>query len=121
MLIQKRQTVFVLDDHPVYLNLVAQYLTQTQHYLVKKFSKASDFLEKLRLNPDIVILDYHLDNENGKEVNGIDVLKKVKEQNPESYVVVLTRDDKTETAVNCIKAGAYDYVVKNESAFRNLS
>lgn len=118
MTLTKRQKIIILDDHPVYLNLIAQHLAQTEHFLIKKFTKVDEFLNGLiNKKPEIIVMDYHMDGDNGKEVNGLEVIKKIRDANPESYVIVLTRDDKIETAVNCIKAGAYDYVVKNESAF----
>ena len=112
----KRPTVFVLDDHRVYLDLETFYLSQTHRYLVKKFNKGMDLLNKLTMKPDIVVLDYYL-QENGKEETSLGILKKIKEENPDTFVVMLTKDDKRETIINCIKTGAYDYVVKNENAF----
>ncbi|MBI1820645.1 MAG: sigma-54-dependent Fis family transcriptional regulator [Nitrospirae bacterium] len=46
------------------------------------------------------------------DLNGLELLKKVKEHSPETEVVVMTAYGTIETAVNAIKAGAYDYLTK---------
>ncbi|MFI5305617.1 MAG: response regulator, partial [Nitrospiria bacterium] len=45
-------------------------------------------------------------------MNGLEVLKKIKERSPETEVVVMTAYGTIETAVNAIKGGAYDYLTK---------
>ena len=56
---------------------------------------------------DVVLTDLKMD-----EVDGLDVLKRVKDTNPDTQVVVMTAFATTETAVQAMKAGAYDYVMK---------
>ncbi|TAL23023.1 MAG: sigma-54-dependent Fis family transcriptional regulator [Nitrospirae bacterium] len=45
-------------------------------------------------------------------INGIELLKKCREQNPEQVVMVITAFASMETAVEALRAGAYDYVIK---------
>jgi DNA-binding NtrC family response regulator len=59
--------------------------------------------------PDIILQDYFLE-----KMNGIDVLLKVKKISPSSEFVFLTNNDSMEVAVNTIKYGAYDYIVKDK-------
>jgi DNA-binding NarL/FixJ family response regulator len=77
-------------------------------------------LKRIKQNPetaaDIVILDYHLNTESKNAMNGIDVLKKIKEINFKIIVVMLSAEDKLKIAVDCITYGAYEYVVKSETA-----
>ena len=78
-------------------------------------------MKKIQQNPetaaDIVILDYHLNTETKNAMDGIDVLKKIKEINFRIIVVMLSAEDKIKIAADCIKYGAYEYVVKSETAF----
>jgi DNA-binding NtrC family response regulator len=50
-------------------------------------------------------------------MNGIDILKEIKAKYPNTEVVMFSGQDKIEVAVNTIKYGAFDYIVKSESAF----
>ena len=70
--------------------------------------------------PDLIVLDYHLDSADPAAMNGLQVLKKIKEQFPDVPVIFLSGQEKAEIAANTMKYGAYDYVVKNESAFHRL-
>lgn len=45
-------------------------------------------------------------------INGIEFLKKCREQNPEQLVIIITAFASLETAVGALRAGAYDYVIK---------
>ena len=53
-------------------------------------------------------------------MNGLMVLKKLKEQFPNVPIIFLSSQEKTEIAANTMKYGAYDYIVKNESTFHRL-
>ena len=56
---------------------------------------------------DMVLLDIRL-----PEMSGVDVLRQIKEQNRDMPVVMITADDTVETAITCMKTGAYDYILK---------
>lgn len=71
--------------------------------------------------PDAIVLDYHLDSVDASAMNGLQVLKKIKEKMPDVPVIIITAEDKAEVATNTMKYGAYDYIVKNDSAFQRLS
>jgi two-component system OmpR family response regulator len=50
----------------------------------------------------------------------VDVLKKIKELSPTTEVIMLSGQDKIEVAVDSMKYGAYDYVIKGETAFTRI-
>jgi two-component system sensor histidine kinase EvgS len=67
-----------------------------------------DLIKALRkFKPDLVISDYMM-----PAFNGLQALKEVKEFNPEIPFILCTGSINEETAVECIKAGAEDYVIK---------
>ena len=74
-------------------------------------------LKNLSLDPQIIFLDYNFDMVGKDALDGIDILKEVKKTNPDTEVVMFSGQDKIEVAVNSMKYGAFDYIVKNESAF----
>lgn len=53
-------------------------------------------------------------------MNGLETLDKIKAQNPDIPVVMLSSQDKIEAAVQCIRHKAFDYVEKNETSFLRL-
>ena len=57
--------------------------------------------------PDLVLLDIGL-----PDMNGIEVLKKIKSIDPHIVVIMITAYEDTETVISAMKCGAYDYVVK---------
>jgi DNA-binding NtrC family response regulator len=102
-------TIFLVDDDAMCLNLYQQFLKQLGYTNVRLFDNGNDCLESLdTVNPDIIFLDYNMD-----ELNGIDVLKQIKKFNPAITVLFISGQEDIEVAVNAMKQGALDYVVKS--------
>lgn len=77
-------------------------------YLVKEFGNPIKALEYFkRKQCDIIISDIRL-----PEMNGLDLLLKIKSLKPSTYVIMMTAYGSVETAVEAMKKGAYDYLVK---------
>jgi DNA-binding NtrC family response regulator len=87
---------------------------------VTVFNTGEDALAGIADEPDIVVLDYQLDTIKPDAMNGIQVLSKLKGRFADLPVIFLTGQDRIEVASNTIKYGAYDYIVKNETAFHKL-
>lgn len=86
---------------------------------VSVFNEGESALNSQSSFPDIIILDYQLDSQNPKAINGIQVLMKLK-QKFKAPVIFLSAQEKPEVAAGIMKYGAYDYVVKNQQAFQRL-
>jgi len=115
-----KRYVFLVDDEPVQNEMLKDYLSERFLYELKTFESGEEALQDMNLRPEIVILDYHLNNHLPDAKNGIDVLKEMKKISPETDVVMLSGQDKIDIAVDTMKFGAYDYVVKGESAFSRI-
>ena len=99
--------IFVVDDEEKISRLLQGQLTDAGH---KAFgmTRGSEAVERIpQENPDIVITDLRMD-----ELDGIELLKKVKEVSPSTDVVVMTAYATVETALETMKEGAYDYIIK---------
>ncbi|HWZ23301.1 MAG TPA: response regulator, partial [Cytophagaceae bacterium] len=77
-------------------------------------------MKNISHNPDVIILDYHLDGIEKNAMNGMQTLDKIKESNPDMPVVMLSSQDKIDVAITCMHHKAFDYVVKSETAFMRL-
>jgi len=115
MQIQDNPLIFVVDDNSMYNRLIASHLRLNKFQRIECFLSGEECLENLYKKPDIVIQDYLM---NG--INGIQVLKEFKKRNPKTEFIFLSGDDSFELAVNTIKYGAFDYVIKDQLAFKKL-
>ncbi len=79
------------------------------------FLSGEDVLKNMDKNPDIVIQDYLLEG-----MTGIEVLIKAKKTNPNVEFIFLSGQDSIEIAINSMKYGAYDYIVKDQMALQKL-
>lgn len=101
--------IFLVDDDALCLNLYQQFLKQLGYTNVRLFDNGNDCLESLdTLQPDIIFLDYNMD-----DLNGIDVLKQIKKFNPAITVLFISGQEDIEVAVNAMRQGAMDYIVKS--------
>lgn len=115
----KNITIYLVDDDEVYLNMLENHLKKNidPGITLKKFNTGEACMKELHQEPNIIILDYQLDTKEKTAMNGIEILKRIKMKNSSTQVIMLSGQDSLEVAVNCIKNGAYDYLIKNESAF----
>jgi len=102
-------SIFLVDDDPFFLSVCEQYLHNSGFANITKFQSSTDFLNNLQLQPDLIFLDYSMDS-----LNGIETLKKIKRFNPDSFVVFISGQENIDVAVNALKYGAFDYLIKNQ-------
>jgi DNA-binding NtrC family response regulator len=112
--------LFLVDDDALFLKSLEIEFQLHGDFEIKTFATGELCLESLTENPDVVILDYHLDGIEKSAINGLETLDKIKLFNTDIPVVMLSSQDKIEVAVNCMHHKAYDYVVKSETAFMRL-
>jgi two-component system, OmpR family, response regulator len=112
--------IFLVDDDAVYLKMLEIQFHEHGDFDIESYTSGEACLNNLSRQPDLIILDYLLDGVDRDAMNGIRVLDKIKEYNPEIQVVMLSAQDKIDVAVNCMHHAAYDYVVKSETAFMRL-
>lgn len=101
--------IFVVEDDAWYGELLEYHLSLNPDYEVKRFTSGKECMANLHLKPSVITLDYKLG-----DMLGRDVLKKIKQNNPEIQVVIISGQEDVGTAVELLKEGAYDYIVKNE-------
>ena len=112
--------LFLVDDDAVFLkSLEIQFLDHADFEVVT-FATGELCLANISKQPDVVILDFHLDGIEKTAINGLQTLDKIKEFDAEIPVIMLSSQDKIEVAVQCIHHHAFDYVVKSETAFFRL-
>jgi len=117
---ERKILLFLVDDDALFLKSLEIEFTENTESTIKTFPTGELCIKNLAQNPDIVILDYHLNSINKKAINGLEALDKIKALNPQIPVIMLSSQDKIDVAVNCMKHQAFDYIVKSETAFIRL-
>ena len=115
-----KRFLFLVDDEPIQNEMLKDYLDERFLYEIKCFESGEDMLQQMNLNPEIVVLDYHLSAHIPNAKNGVEILKTLKQQYPEVQVIMLSGQDKIDVAVDSMKYGAYDYGIKGETAFSRM-
>lgn len=117
---ENKVQLFLVDDDALFLKSLEIDFLQLADFSIETFATGELCLEQLSQNPDVIILDYHLDGIVKNAMNGIETLDKIREYNADIPVIMLSSQDKIEVAVNCMHHNAFDYVVKSETAFVRL-
>ncbi len=100
-------TILLVDDDDPFRRVLAGELERLE-YAVSGAATGADALQMLpKLEPDIVLLDLQL-----PDMSGLDVLKAVREHNGIAEVIMLTGHGSIDTAIESIRAGAFDYLAK---------
>ena len=115
-----RIKLFLVDDDALFLKSLEIEFLQHADFAIETFSTGELCIEQLTQNPDVIILDFHLDGIDKNVMNGMQTLDKIKAVNPDIPVIMLSSQDKIEVAINCMHHRAFDYVVKSETAFMRL-
>jgi DNA-binding NtrC family response regulator len=99
--------ILVVDDEPI-LRDSLEVALKTSGYKVMTARTGEEGLEQFKSqNPDLVLLDHWLPG-----INGDEVLRRIKEENSEIPIIIMTAQGSIEMAVNLMKMGAFDFLVK---------
>lgn len=99
--------ILIVDDEPDYCEVLETILT-AKGYEIQKSSKPKEVIRILADEEfDLVLSDLIM-----PEMGGIDLLKAIKAKQPRTYVIIMTAYGTIENAVNAMKLGAYNYVIK---------
>jgi len=112
--------LFLVDDDALFLKSLEIEFLDHADFEIETYSTGELCLANLSHGPDVIILDYHLDGIDKNAINGMETLDKIKAFNPEIAVIMLSYQDKIDVAIDSMKYGAYDYVVKGETAFSRI-
>jgi two-component system response regulator HydG len=102
------KSILIIDDDTDMCALLTRFLTKNG-YTVDAAHSGNKGLEKFKAGKfDIVLCDFRL----GDKKDGKDILIEIKQHNPQTIVLIITGYSDIKTAVDVIKAGAYDYITK---------
>ncbi len=103
----KLESILIVDDEEVIRRLLHRKL-MSRGYQCEEASTGDEALEKVRSKPAaLMILDIKMP---GK--SGIEILAEIKADHPDIAVIMATALAEIDTAIHCMKQGAYDYITK---------
>lgn len=103
--------IFVVEDDPAYTKFLKYVLGLNPDFEPEFFTSGKECIAQLHKKPSIVTLDYSLPDMEGEKV-----LKSIREFDPDISVIIVSAQEKIGTAVELLKAGAFDYITKDEDA-----
>lgn len=107
--------IFIVEDDEFYGEMLKHHLLKNPDYEVELFLNGEDCIKNLHKQPAAISLDYSL-----PDYTGYEVIKKIKEFNPETPVIIVSGQEDISTAVELLKEGAYDYIIKNDDTKNRL-
>lgn len=109
--------LFIIDDEEMIREMLKDFISEKfPGYEVSVFVTGEAALQHIYVKPDLIILDYFLNSKDSTAKNGVEILKQIKNVMPDVPVIFLSGQESPVIAVDIIKYGAYDYVIKNENA-----
>ena len=102
--------IFIVEDDKWYGGLLHHYLSQNPDYEVTLIESGKECLAQLNRKPDLVTIDFGLPDMNGEEL-----FKKIRQAQPNLPVIIISAQEKITTAVDLLKMGVEDYLVKDDN------
>lgn len=107
--------IYVVEDNEWYNKLLVHNLSLNPDFVVETFFSGEELMKALSKKPDVITLDYRL-----PDIDGERLLKKVKDFDDKIEVIIISEQGDIETAVDLLRAGAYDYLVKTKDIKERL-
>lgn len=101
--------IFLVDDDLFFGEMLKYHLQLNPDDEVFLYSTAKDCLAELFKNPDIICIDFGL-----PDMKGDELFRKIKNSRPDLPIIVISGQENITVAIDFLKQGAKDYIVKNE-------
>ncbi len=102
--------IFIVDDDPWYGEILEYHLSSNPDYSITRFTNGKSCLDNLYVNPDFITVDYSL-----PDMTGAQLFTQIKNVQANIPVVVISSQEDITVAVNLLKQGVYDYLLKDDN------
>ena len=100
--------ILIVDDEGIHLTLFERFLQKDGFSNILTCSDSTKVISLIDKNPiKLVLLDLNM-----PKISGFDLLKEIKSKFPDVAVIIISGGNDFEIAINCMKNGAYDYIIK---------
>ena len=113
----KKYSILVIDDEIEILDMLSRFLNRNPNFSVQTFSNPVSALSSINNNTkyDLVLLDIMM-----PQMNGLDVLEKLKEINSDQKVIMMTAYSTLDKVLKSHKIGATNYIMKPFSSLNEI-
>ena len=101
------KSILIVDDDPLIRKTLSSHLTRQGYEVRTAEDGGGGLAAHAEMCPDLVILDVRL-----PDIDGLEVLRRLKEQGHRSTVLIMTAYDDMKSTVEAVKLGAFEYLVK---------
>jgi two-component system response regulator AtoC len=101
------RSVLIIDDDSLIRKTLASHLSRQGFEVHQAETGEAGLLEVKESSPDLVLLDIRL-----PDINGLEVLRRIKQITPKPCVLIMTAYDDMKTTVEAVQQGAFEYLVK---------
>jgi DNA-binding NtrC family response regulator len=113
----KKPVIFIVEDDPAFSRLTEKTLKASGYTNIKIYPTGEKCIDDIQnTKPDIVLQDFAMPG-----LNGIETMKKIKNIHPDTEFLFLSGQSSIKIAVETMKQGAFDYIVKDEVAQHNVT
>lgn len=102
--------IFIVEDDPWYGEILAYHLGLNPDYKITRFENGKDCLAQMHQQPDLLTIDFSL-----PDMMGDKLYQKIRDVNPNVPVIVISSQENITVAVNLLKMGVSDYLVKDDT------
>jgi DNA-binding NtrC family response regulator len=102
--------IFIVEDDTWFAKILEHHLKLNPDYRVTRFATGTDCLQSLHLKPNLITFDYSL-----PDIQGDKLFQKIASTNPDIPIIVISSQEDIAVAVNLLKMGAKDYLVKDDN------
>ena len=113
----KKYSIVIIDDEVEILDMLSRFLNRNPNFSVQTFSNPVSALSSINNNTkyDLVLLDIMM-----PQMNGLDVLEKLKDMNSDQKVIMMTAYSTLDKVLKSHKIGATNYIMKPFSSLDAL-
>jgi DNA-binding NtrC family response regulator len=102
--------IFIVEDDPWYGEILEYHLSLNEDYVITRFETGKECLANLYKKPDLISIDFSLPDYTGDKL-----YQKIKETDDSIPVIVISGQEEIAVAVNLLKMGVTDYLIKDEN------
>ena len=112
--------IFIVDDNEMFTQMLSDHLLENPKFKISVFYTGEECINNLFKNPDLVILDYYLNDKSKDAADGLEILSEIKKYNERIQVIMLSSQEHYGVALQTIAKGAAQYIMKDNNAFKKI-